>query len=258
MADQLKGRTRRNDDTLVPLITGLVVLAAVGPALFTALTQWLVPRLSASGDAVSMSLAEWWDRNWWLAIFWVIELAVLFTFLAWSRRRRRRRDRQMDSVVAGLARALPPEWEPTRDLRVLRWNGHRPVRLRIQLTPRSPLDDPGWRRSVADSARKVLGPLEPIDWPRPSRNGIYDWGVRPPRIELRVASRAPAELPATPPGRTGNRTPSLFSDPSDTVLPTRSATAAEDAPIYRRPRPDSPERVPAEQGSAPTRIDRED
>ena len=186
MADQYRGRTRRNDDSMVPLLTVLVVIAAAGPALFTALTQWLVPRLTAGRDAVSLSLGEWWDRNWWLVLFWVLELAVLFAFLAWSRRRRSRRTRQLDSVVTGLTRVMPADWEPDRDLRVQRWNGHRPVRLRLQLTPRSALDDAGWRRSVAEAARKVLGPLEPIAWPQPPRNGVFDWGVRPPRVELRV------------------------------------------------------------------------
>ena len=54
-----------------------------------------------------MSVGEWLDQNWWLVAFWVLELAVLFTFLAWSRRRRSRRSRQLDSVVTGLARVLP-------------------------------------------------------------------------------------------------------------------------------------------------------
>ena len=142
MADHYRGRTRRSDDNLIPLITGLVVLAAAGPALFTAATQWLIPRLSAGRDAVSMSLGEWWSQNWWLVTFWVLELVVLFVFLAWSRRRRLRRSRQMDSVVTGLARVMPADWQPDRDIRVLRWSGHRPVRLRVQLTPRSALDDP--------------------------------------------------------------------------------------------------------------------
>ena len=60
--------------------------------------------------------------------------------------------RQLDSVVTGLAGVLPADWEPDRDVRVLRWVGHRPVRLRVQLTPRSPLNDPSWRRSLADAA----------------------------------------------------------------------------------------------------------
>jgi hypothetical protein len=253
MADQYRGRTRRNDDSLIPLITGFVVLAAVGPALFTAATQWVLPRLNAGGSAVSMGLAEWWSRNWWLAAFWVLELAVLFAVLGWSRRRRRRRNRQLESVVTGLTRALPADWEPERDLRVLRWNGHRPVRLRLQLTPRSGLDDPSWRRSLADAAVKVLGPLEPIDWPRPSRNGVFDWGARPPRIELKVAATPIAQ------GESGDPAPdSKLSANSAMRVPSRSVAAAEDLPIYRRPRPESPERVPAEHGSAPTRLDRED
>ena len=175
MTDHFRSRTRR-DDSLVPLLTVLVVIAAAGPAVVHGcVTQWLVPRLTAGRDTVSLSLGEWLERNWWLALFWVLELAVLFTFLAWSRRRRTRRTRQLDSVVTGLARVLPADWEPNRDLRVLRWNGHRPVRLRLQLTPRSALDDASWRRSVAEAARRVLGPLEPIAWPQPPRNGVFDW-----------------------------------------------------------------------------------
>jgi hypothetical protein len=253
VTDHLRGRARR-DDSLIPLLTLLVVVAAFGPAAYTAITQWLVPRLSAGGDAVTLSLAEWWDRNWWLAVFWVLELAVLFAVLGWSRRRRRRRDRQMDYVVTGLSRSLPADWEPGRDLRVLRWSGHRPVRLRLQLTPRSALDDPAWRQSLAEAARKVLGPIEPIAWPQPPRSGVFDWGVRPPRIELRVAAR-PSEEEAPP---TANRTDLRLSAPSDRMDPLPVRPMAEEIPIYRRPRPDAPARVPVEQGSAPTRVDRED
>jgi hypothetical protein len=236
---------------LIPLLTLLVVVAAFGPAAYTAATQWLVPRLSAGGDAVSLSLSEWWDRNWWLAVFWVLELAVLFTVHGWSRRRRRRRDRQMDSVVTGLSRSLPTDWEPGRDLRVLRWSGHRPVRLRLQLTPRTSLDDPAWRRSLVEAAAKVLGPLEPVDWPRPSRNGVFDWGARPPRIHLKVATTPVAESGPTRPAANSKALP-------NTMVPPRSEPAREDIPIYRRPRPEPTERVPVEQGSAPTRVERED
>ena len=72
------------------------------------MTQWLLPRLTAGRDAVSLSLGEWWDRNWWLVLFWVLELTLLFGFLAWSRRRRSRRTRQMESVVTGLTRVSLP------------------------------------------------------------------------------------------------------------------------------------------------------
>jgi len=115
------------------------------------------------------------------------------------------------------------------------------------------LDDPGWRRSLAAAAAKVLGPLEPIDWPRPSRNGIFDWGAHPPRIELRVATEPIGDA------ESGDPVPdSKMSANSASMVPSRSLAAGEDLPIYRRPRPESPERVPAEQGSAPTRLDRED
>ncbi len=257
MADQYRGRTGRNDDSLIPLVTGLVVLAAVGPALFTALTQWILPRFAAGRDAVSVSLGEWWSRNWWLVAFWVLELVVLFAFLAWSRRRRSRRSRQLDSVVTGLARVLPADWQPERDLRVLRWSGHRPVRVRVQLTPRTSLEDPGWRRSVADAARRVLGPLDPIAWPEPPRSGVFDWGRHPPRIELKVHST---------PSRGGGEPTSTSTSTSESKVSSNSAKMAlqtseprdGDLQIYRRPRPQSPGRVPAEQGSASTRIDRED
>lgn len=249
MANHYRAPTRRNDDSMIPLLTVLVVIAAAGPALFTALTQWLVPRLTTGRDAVSLSLVEWLSTNWWLVVFWVLELVILLTFLAWSRRRRTRRMRQLDSVVTGLARVLPADWQPGRDLRVLRWNGHRPVRLQLQLTPRSPLNDPSWRQSVVDAAGTVLGPLGPVAWPQPSRNGVFDWGGRrPPRIELRVStsSAGPDDGPAA--------SESKLSANSGTMMSHR----LEDLQIYRRPRPESATRVPADQGSAPTRLDRED
>ena len=258
MADHYRGRTRRSDDNLIPLITGLVVLAAVGPALFTAATQWLIPRLSAGRDAVSLSFGEWWDQNWWLVIFWVLELAVLFAFLAWSRRRRLRRSRQMDSVVTGLARVMPADWEPDRDIRVLKWAGHRPVRLRVQLTPRSALDDPSWRSSVAEAARKVLGPLEPISWPQPPRSGVFDWGVRPPRVELRVVNGPAAEQSREP-------LPTRTLGESNTAAIVRPARATRTpTPLWRTYRStggrgrESPERATADHGPASTRHDRED
>jgi hypothetical protein len=258
MADHHRGRTRRSDDNLIPLITGLVVLAAAGPALFTAGTQWLLPRLSAGRAAVSLTFAEWWVQNWWLVVFWVLELVVLFAVLAWSRRRRRRRNRQLESVVTGLARVMPADWEPGRDLRVLRWAGHRPVRLRVQLTPRSTLDDPSWRRSIAEAAGKVLGPLEPVAWPKPPRGGVFDWGVRPPQIELRVTYRTAATEPREPVDSGENRTEERLLEAPAAPVSRKTHAATEELPIYRRPRPETPERVRAESGSASTRLDRED
>jgi hypothetical protein len=241
MTDHARGRGRR-DDSLVPLLTVLVVIAAFGPAAFTAVTQWLVPRLTAGRDAVSLSLDEWLSRNWWLVAFWVLELVVLFAFLGWSRRRRQRRTRQLDSIITGLSRVLPADWDPNRQLRVLRWNGHRPVRVRLELTPRCALGDPGWRRSLAGAARTVLGPLEPINWPSPPRNGVFDWGGHPPRVELRVDVE---------PSRHDN---APMSEAESNV----STNSEREPQFYRRPRPSAVERVPAESGSAPTRIDRED
>ena len=233
MADQIRGRTRPSDDSMFPLITGLVVLAAAGPALFTAFTGWLLPRLSAGSASASLTLSEWWTANNWLIAFWAVELVVLLAFLAWSRRRARRRQRQLDSVAAGLARALPPDWEPARHLRVLRWRGHHPVRLRVELTPRSPVADRAWRESLTDAARTALGPLAPIAWPSPPRGGVFDWGRKPPRIELRPA---PVETEREPmDSRTEVRLESRTSrPPAESRTPPR-----EDVPIYRRPRPTS-------------------
>lgn len=238
MANQLlNGPTRREENSLVPLIAGLVVLAAVGPALFTAATTWLLPRLSAGTASATLSLGEWWAANTWLVGVWIVELVALFTFLAWSRRRARGRQRQLDSVAAGLARILPPDWDPARHLRVLRWRGHHPVRLRVELTPRSPVADRTWRESVTDAARTALGPLAPIAWPTPARGGVVDWGRRPPRIELRTA---PATAVAS------SARPDLQAELDDrTEIRLRSATAAastprtppDASPIYRRPRP---------------------
>lgn len=233
MAQQLRnGRTRQEENSLVPLLTGLVVIAAAGPALFTALTSWLLPRLSAGGASASLTLAEWWAANTWLVAFWAVELVGLLAFLAWSRRRGRRRQRQLDSVAAGLARVLPHDWEPARHLRVLRWRGHHPVRLRVELTPRSPVADRAWRESVTDAARTALGPLAPIAWPSPPRGGAFDWGRRPPRIELR---RAPAEPDPEPlDSRTKIRLESMTSASAEPRTPPQV-----DLPIYRRPRPNS-------------------
>lgn len=237
MVDQSQGRTRRSDDSLVPLITGLAVLAAAGPALFTAFTSWLLPRLSAGGASASLSLAEWWDANNWLVVFWAIELVMLLAFLAWSRRRDRRRQRQLDSVAAGLARHLPQDWQPARHLRVLRWRGHHPVRLRVELTPRSPIADRAWRESVTEAARTALGPVAPIAWPTPPRGGVFDWGRRPPQIELRSApGTASTSTDPLPENELDDRRDfRLVSTTSDAAQPR--TPPQEELPIYRRPRP---------------------
>ena len=70
MTDQLRRRANRSDDTLVPLLMGALVVVTVGPAVLTAVKQWLVPR----SGAVGLTIVEWWDRNWWLVAFWAVEL----------------------------------------------------------------------------------------------------------------------------------------------------------------------------------------
>lgn len=255
MVDQIQGRTHR-DDSLVPIITGLVVLAAAGPALYTAATSWLLPRLNAGGAAASLSLAEWWAANDWLVAFWAVELVLLLAFLAWSRRRDRRRRRQLDSVAVSLARILPSDWEPARHLRVLRWRGHQPIRVRVELTPRSPITDRAWRASLTDAARTALGPVAPISWPTPPRGGVFDWGRRPPRIELRAAPvTAAVPVRADYVDRLDDRTEVRLVSTTGSASDSRTPPS-EDLPIYRRPV--SAGRSVAPLGSRPTHPGRED
>ncbi len=66
---------------------GALAVATVGPAVLTAAKQWLMPRSNAAG----LTIAEWWDRNWWLAAFWAVELVALLVYLWWFNRRNRLR-----------------------------------------------------------------------------------------------------------------------------------------------------------------------
>jgi hypothetical protein len=182
MTDQIRRRSVPNDDTLVPLLMGALAVATVGPAVLTAVRQWLMPR----SDAVGLTIAEWWDRNWWLAAFWAVELLTLLVYLWWFNRRSRLRRAQLESVSAGLSRVLPADWDPQRHLQVLRWRGHRPVRLRLLLTPRSPIADSRWHRRVAEALRQVLGAIEPLSWPTAPAGDVIAWGLRLPRLEIRV------------------------------------------------------------------------
>ena len=97
MTDYSRRRSSGNDDSLVPLLMGALAVATVGPAVLTAAKQWLVPR----SGAMSLTIAEWWDRNWWLAAFWAVELVVLFVYLWWYNRRNRRRRAQLASSDRG-------------------------------------------------------------------------------------------------------------------------------------------------------------
>jgi hypothetical protein len=187
MTDHSRSRSSGNDDTVVPLLMGALAVATVGPAVLAAAKQWLMPRSAA----VSLTIAEWWDRNWWLAAFWAVELVVLFVYLWWYNRRNRRRRVLLESVAAGLSRLFPEDWDPQRHLQVLRWRGHRPVRLRLMLSPRSPLADGRWRSSVVSTVRQLLGPIEPITWPAIPAGGVLAGRVRLPRLEIRVLTGPP-------------------------------------------------------------------
>jgi hypothetical protein len=102
---------------------------------------------------------------------------------------------------------------------VTRWQGARPVRLRVRLTPRSPLADYTWRRSVETALGHALGPTEPVPWPSqagsgadrgklpakplraalqrgargvvPPNGSALAWDIRRPRLDIRVMTRPP-------------------------------------------------------------------
>jgi hypothetical protein len=140
---------------------------------------------------VGTAIVAWWDRNWWLVAFWAVELFALAIYLWWLNRRTRRRRIQLKSVTAGLARVLPADWDPQRHLKVLRWQGYRPIRLRVALTPSSPIADDSWRHAVTVAAGQTLGRTEPITWPTAPAGGVLSWGVRLPRLEIRVLTGPP-------------------------------------------------------------------
>jgi hypothetical protein len=193
MTDHSRRRSKRNDDTLVPLLMGALVVATVGPAALTAVKQWLLSR----SNAVSLTLADWWDRNWWLAAFWAVELVALFGYLWWSSRRKRLRQARLKWLTAGLSRVLPADWDPQRHLKVLRWQGCRPVRLRLLLTPGSPITDGRWRHSVIETLDQLLGRIDPLTWPTPPVGGVVAWGDRLPRLDIRVRTGPLTDDPAT-------------------------------------------------------------
>ena len=204
MTDQLRSRASRNGDNLVPLLMGALVVVTVGPAAFTAVMQWLVSR----SGAVRLPIAEWWDRNWWLVAFWAAELFALAIYLRWFNRRSRRRRVQLKSVTAVLARVLPDDWDPQRHLKVFRWQGYRSVRPRVVLTPSSPIASAAWRRAFAMAADQTLGRTEPITWPIAPAGGVLTWGVRLPRLKIRVLAGPPRakRLSPKPWDRTGGET----------------------------------------------------
>jgi hypothetical protein len=68
MTDHSRSRSRRNDDTLVPLLMGALAVATVGPAVLSAAKLWLTPR----STAVGVTIAPWRDRNCWLATLWPV------------------------------------------------------------------------------------------------------------------------------------------------------------------------------------------
>jgi hypothetical protein len=179
MTDQPRRRAAWRDDTVVPLLMGALAVTIAGPAALGAVKQWAQPHWGA----VQLGVTGWWTRNSWLVGFWALEILALAVYLWWFKRRGSRRRVQVKFVTATLARVLPADWDSDRHFKVLRWQGSRPVRLRVLLTPRSPLADYTWRRSVETALNHAVGPTEPIPWPAQASGGT-DWRKRklPPKL----------------------------------------------------------------------------
>jgi hypothetical protein len=218
MTDQPRRRAGWRDDTVVPLLMGALAVTIAGPAALGAVRQWAQPRWGA----VQLGVTGWWTRNSWLVGFWALEILALAVYLWWFKRRSSRRRVHVNFVTATLARVLPADWDPDRHFKVLRWQGSRPVRLRVLLTPRSPLADYTWRRSVETALNHAVGPTEPIPWPAQASGGA----LRRSSLDVRVLTGPPRVTERRPdPWR-------VSSLPRNPVPPTsdRNLTTADQRP----------------------------
>jgi hypothetical protein len=247
MTDQPRRRAGRRDDTVVPLLMGALAVTIAGPAALGAVKQWAQPRWGA----VQLGVTGWWTRNSWLVGFWTLEILALAIYLWWFKRRSSRRRVQVNFVTATLARVLPADWDRDRHFKVLRWQGSRPVRLRVLLTPRSPLADYTWRRSVETALNHAVGPTEPIPWPAQASGGAdprkrkvppqvrrsepqrgvrgvvppsgsaLAWDLHRPKLDIRVLTRPPpAGEPRPDPWRASPRSRSPVPPKGDRNLTT--------------------------------------
>lgn len=158
-------QANRTDDSLVPLITGLVVLTVVSPALLAVVNARLMPRVRASGVAVAERLSTWWADNWWLVTFWLVAGGAALVYRRWLGRQQRARTTQADRLGAGLQPLMPFGWAPSEQLRVRRWQGTRPVVVRVGLPNGCRDVDPDWRLALTSALTGLLGAVEPLSWP---------------------------------------------------------------------------------------------
>lgn len=198
---------------LVVLLPG--VLDVVGPAFRSALANegieltWR-PR---AGDATA--------ARWLLTAAAAAALAGLVARW-WWRRRRRLRAEQVDLLVARLGRAMPADWRPKTGLRIRKWRGTVPTRLRVQLSPNCPAADPEWQMEVTTALRSALGPIAPIRWPQPGKRG---------RREIEVYARPPKPRGDIPSGRGAELDPAAVEE---RLVKTLSGLVPRPVPQVRR------------------------
>ena len=104
---------RPSDDSLVPVITALVVLGVAGPTLWLLVTDWLSPPIVRAQSGVTHWLQGWWADNWWLVAFWVCGLAVAVGYHRHLRRLSERR--AVRSAGTETVSARPERIRPARD-----------------------------------------------------------------------------------------------------------------------------------------------
>jgi hypothetical protein len=88
---------RSSDDSLIPVITALVVVGVAGPTLWLLVTDRLAPPIERAQSGLAHWLQGWWADNWWLVAFWVCGLGVAI----WYRRRLRRLSQRRALRTAG-------------------------------------------------------------------------------------------------------------------------------------------------------------
>ena len=86
-----------SNDSLLPMLAGLALLAVATPLVFRAAQTWLVPHVRTSSRAAADWLSRWLLTNWWLVAFWTVGLTSAWVY---RRRLRRRPGRRRDGTVA--------------------------------------------------------------------------------------------------------------------------------------------------------------
>ncbi|MDN5803888.1 MAG: hypothetical protein L0H26_04755, partial [Microlunatus sp.] len=151
---------------------------------WAAVSRWLMPRLASSSNAAARAVADWWAANMWVVLVCAGSLVMLVVWRVWVRRQSRRRQRQWTALAEGLAPRMGRDWDPAKNLRVRRWRGLRPVRVRVAVTASPKVMDREWRLAVSATARDLIGRIGPIRWPA-QPPGLVVWR-KPPWVEIRA------------------------------------------------------------------------